>query len=538
MPEAFDLDDESYDPLGVGSRPVTPPTPPAVPPATPAEPPRSPASPGALPPSTQSLRPPSTARVSPTTTGGSTPTGSVPSRARHGDTSSLGGDTGPRTGEPTTGRPTQVGVPPHTKASDLLRGHPNYKKQESGDSKPMMPLLTNERTSTRFDDTVRWLLTASGIAAALVLIYYLFGLFHGDLSKEVFGPLVDADKQRIFANLDLAHNVMSWSLAIAVASMVYLFYDEASAAYLMVAVALVLQVIFPLLVTQYFDLAKTAPSDASQHMSMNAAAAAWIPGIPGIVLVLVEIARKFVSGLEEQKLKRRYLKYGQGQTAIKMDKPRNIFLGDCWNLPFCRDSIRAKCPIHLGRRGPCWRSKRGCMCDESIVLNASNADWKKEMAAGAESLASPASRLKGRVSAGPIVSGNQSLSMAFKKERCRQCVIYNTHQEHKYKALVFLAFVAVGFALYTFSGDLLQLVSVGYHNLDAMAAHLSFQGGVASAPSLGRHNAAAPAATPDVLGAGADLSGPVGWVLVIILTMVLLSNLLQAIEYVCFKLKI
>jgi hypothetical protein len=350
--------------------------------------------------------------------------------------------------------------------------------------------------------------------------------------------LSHTDKQRFLDNLGAAHAVMTWALLIGVGLMIFLFYDEASAAYALVAVALVLQILFPLLVSQYFALARLTPSEASQTLCSYAAQVAWIPGIPGILLVILEIARKFVAGLEEQKFKRKYLKYGQG--VIKTEKLRNVFLGHCWNMPFCRENVRVRCPIYLRHRGPCWRNKRGCMCDETIVLAAKSPDWKNTVASAGETLGPlPSAKIKARVAAAAAApNAGQSLSTAFKNERCRQCVIYNLHQEQKYKALVLLAFVAVGIAFYLYSGDLLKLVAFGYHRIDQIAAHLSFSAQTPAQPTDVAHQGV-PVVTTSTpfIGTAADLSGPIGWVVLVIVTMLLISKVLQLIEYACFKLK-
>lgn len=597
MPETFDLDDEPYDPLG-GKRPDAPPSPPSAeappgrapsrslnseapdatqqrPSSSQARPPSAanvPPAPGRVAPPTGNI-PPASGRVAPPTgnippasgrvappsarppsgtgaVGGSPnrpagsvhPTGSVPSRASRPLTG--GATSGPVSGEDTGGASSagagtapgaQVGVPPHSKASDLLRGHPNYKAQD-GDGHSLLPILTAERGNTRFDDFARWLLTIAGLVALAALGYYVWGICSGSLAKETYGVLSHDDKARILQNLDNVHMVMTYSLLVAVAAMIFLFYDEGTAAYALVGLAIFLQVLFPILVTQFFALDKLAPSDASNHLCANASDVAWIPGIPGIVLIVMEIARKFITGLEEQRFKRKHLQYGKG--VLKADKTRNVFLGNCWSLPFCRENVRARCPIFLRRRGPCWRTKRGCMCDESIVLAASGGDWKKSVAQAQDQIDnSPAGKIRARVAAEPTPRvAAQNLSTAFKRERCRQCVIYNYHQEQKYKALVFLAFVGVAAAFYFYSDLLITWVSWGYHHLDQVAQTYRFD--PQAAPQHTTSGKTLPSQEPSMVSAAADLSLPVSWVVLIIVTMILLSKVLQAIEYACFKLKI
>jgi hypothetical protein len=180
------------------------------------------------------------------------------------------------------------------------------------------------------------------------------------------------------------------------------------------------------------------------------------------------------------------------------------------------------------------------MCDETIVLNASAGNWKQTVTSAVQKIeigSSDASKMIEQTQ--HHVSVNRTMSMAFKKERCRQCVIYNMHQEQKYKALVFCAFAGLAAALYFYSGDLLSYVSIGYHGIDHLMANLSFSTQAAPAATTVKHLAGSPVqAAQPALGAGEDLSVPVSWAVLIIASMIGLSYVLQLIEYACFKVKI
>jgi hypothetical protein len=369
-------------------------------------------------------------------------------------------------------------------------------------------------------------------------VYYLIGLFSGSLSTEAFGRLDSANQARIYTNLQLAHNILEYALIVVVGCMLFLFYDEGAAGYGLVIGAVFFQVLLPLIGSQYFALARTNEGAAAHQLYKDAAEVAWIPGIPGILLIVTDLIRKFINGLEEARFKRKNLQYGQG--VAKAAKSKNVFLGFCWNMQYCRPEIKTKCPIFLRKRGPCWRNKRGCMCDETIVLNANSDNWKAQVASADAQLQGGAAGSKPKPKPVPIQSTHQQLSAAFKRERCRQCVIYNTHQEQKYKALVAATFVLCGYAFYQWSPLFLNTVITGYHQFDNFAQHISFTASSGAAkptdPTDGR-----PKATTgeEVMAkAGSDLSAPVAWVLLIIVSIVVLSKVLNFIEYCCFKLKI
>jgi hypothetical protein len=238
--------------------------------------------------------------------------------------------------------------------------------------------------------------------------------------------------------------------------------------------------------------------------------------VPGFILLIWEVARQLVSKLEIAKTAKANLKYGQGMT-LKQAKIRNQFLGPCWNMPYCRETVRSKCPVFLGKRGPCWRNKRGCMCDETIVLNAASGNWK-------ETVASTVTVLEGRKSkASQAISAQQGLSSEFKRERCRQCVIYNTHQEQKYKALVAVTFGAAAAFFVLGSGQLISLTEQGYDWFDSVLGRFSFNGSTGPTANAMQQ---------------VHLDAPVAWVLLTLVSIIVLSKVLQFVEYCCFKIKI
>lgn len=111
------------------------------------------------------------------------------------------------------------------------------------------------------------------------------------------------------------------------------------------------------------------------------------------------------------------LKYGKG---VKEESDRqNVFLGKCWQLPYCRKFVRERCPIFHAKR-TCWRERVGCMCEEEVIRVAM------------ENKPIP----KNQLLDGSAIPRNHRLNEKQKAERCRNCVIYNEHQRHKYKAVV------------------------------------------------------------------------------------------------------
>ena len=149
-----------------------------------------------------------------------------------------------------------------------------------------------------------------------------------------------------------------------------------------------------------------------------------IGGSIAIFTILMEVMSRMKLRAREG-MKAETIKYGKG---VKEERDvQNVFMGKCWQLPFCRKFVREKCPIYHARR-TCWRERVGCMCEEEVIRNAM------------EGRVIP----KDMVAAAKFIPYNTKLPLEAKAERCRQCVIYNEHQKHKYKLALPMTLIGIG----------------------------------------------------------------------------------------------
>jgi hypothetical protein len=202
----------------------------------------------------------------------------------------------------------------------------------------------------------------------------------------------------------------------------------------------------------------------------------------------------------QQGFKADQLRYGKG---MKEEQDRqNVFLGKCWQLPFCRKFVRERCPIYHSRR-TCWRERVGCMCEEEVIRNAM------------ENRAIP----KDEVAAANYIPINNKLTLDQKRERCRQCIIYNEHQKHKYRLLLPSLVVVFGALYVLLRPAMLGTMNAVVERLDAVVGIATFR--------------------PANIGSSVEASPiPVPEVLLFCLMVILLAYCLKALEFVVFKLKI
>ena len=172
-----------------------------------------------------------------------------------------------------------------------------------------------------------------------------------------------------------------------------------------------------------------------------------------LVILLVDISLR-VKQRAQQGAKKDSLKYGKGVTE-ESDR-KNVFMGKCWQLPYCRKFVREKCPIYHAQR-TCWRELVGCMCEEAVIRVAMEGK--------------PVS--KEALLSGAAIPRNNKIPDSAKRERCRNCVIYNEHQKHKYKLA--MPVVIIGYALFyiLFKGPLADMISRFFDRGTKLATDLS-----------------------------------------------------------------
>lgn len=178
-----------------------------------------------------------------------------------------------------------------------------------------------------------------------------------------------------------------------------------------------------------------------------------ILGVVAVLVIVIDVANRTKTRMKTG-TKADQLKYGKG---IKEEAgTQNVFMGKCWQLPFCRKFVREKCPIYHAKT-TCWKELVGCMCEEAVIRNAM------------ENKPIP----KDALLASNMIPRNNKLTEVQKKERCRNCVIYNEHQRHKYKA--YMPATVGGFVLVyaVFHGPLIAAVNGLVNSVNKMVHGLT-----------------------------------------------------------------
>ncbi len=222
-------------------------------------------------------------------------------------------------------------------------------------------------------------------------------------------------------------------------------------------------------------------------------------GLVAIAVTIVDLSSRVKNRLTHGS-KADTLKYGKG---VKEDVDRqNVFLGKCWQLPYCRKFVREKCPIYHARR-TCWKERVGCMCEEKVIQNAMQGTVQIP---------------KDIVAAARYIPYNTKLPMEVKIQRCRQCVIYNEHQRQKYKLALPTALAGMAGIWVVAREPMKEALGVMLTGADKFVGQATLQGKKT-------------VTDPTHMAVFREL-------LVILLMVMILAYLMKLIEYLFFKIKI
>ncbi len=377
-------------------------------------------------------------------------------------------------------------------------------------SRPPRRPSSNKRMSTRLEDTARSIWLFAALISVLLLVYLLIGLLGGAWANPAYKGLAHADRVRNLGNIALVFRVLQASTLVTLVALLIVTYRDEGIGYVMLALGALFYAGIPFITAQVYSVRGFTPSQASGLVLTGLQSLSWLFTVPGIVWMLYDLYRRFQSAAEIAAINRASTKYGANVEKQVQTKQKQRFLGKCWELPYCREMIREKCPIFIRRKGPCWHYKEGCMCEERIILQAVIAtDWKQRAARANTEYNIAQQAAKSR------------LTPADKRERCRNCIIYNEHERQKYKALTTAAVVGLPILAILNGSWLQKAVSTIMASLEYVMERFSFGDSGGGISFLhGRPSAA------------------IEWILIGALVLIIMSQVLRLIEFVCFKIKI
>ncbi len=398
---------------------------------------------------------------------------------------------------------------------------------------------SNERFVQTLMDWMRKAMQLSAVASIVLFAYILWG-FLGP-GAEQWGSLTPAARLRITQNLQGAIGYLNVSVGILLITVCVLFVDEESLGYSMITVGAVLYYGVPFLFDMFFPGQLATWSQTKNMAALSLYNELRLLGlfavVPGGLLTVRDIFIRCTDGGRRSQEDFTAMQYGGAtKEEAPVGAPLIGMLAKCWQLPFCRDAIRKNCPIYHAKTR-CWRERVGCMCEESVIRQAMDAVLHKEETAKDFDLSlDPAEEGIGKEPTIKIklpprvpttvnkrnvkIPHNPNLTMDQKKQRCRNCVIYNEHQRMKYQFFAPITVAAVPALAVWQMGPIADTLNNLLKTVDSAMVKLSLD---PSAKNLGVASSIPPAAQYVVLGC---------------LVVVGTTLALRFLEYCMFRLKI
>lgn len=360
-----------------------------------------------------------------------------------------------------------------------------------------------------------------GLAVAgLATLYLLINLFGGGVAA--YPSQTHDQKLHILSLIATAGKALQIGLVAAAIGAGIAYRTEEATGYALLGGAAALGLGIPYATRSFADAQTENP--AGLAILAVFVAASYAPAAVGAILVIRDIILRGISAMGDKSVDKTKMTYGTGAEADRLPT-RTSILAKCWEGGFCRDFIRPHCPIFLSRK-TCWKEKRGCYCEEEIVSAAAAKvqGVVLEMAPDPKynfaNAATPSG--VGQIGVSASASANMYrkpvLSLAQKKERCRNCVIYNEHEKEKYRILLPVIGLG-GIALCVmFAVPMRKAVDAALSMTQTIINKTAFQVGGA----------------PQIVHPGETVE----WIFVVVFGIMLISKLLQVLEWACFKAKI
>ena len=369
-----------------------------------------------------------------------------------------------------------------------------------------------------------------GLVVTVLLYGYLFyGLFSGTFLTAGKDHAARLHAVEVVGQLSLWLNIAVFATVLSGAA---LYYEEVAFGSTLVLLGAFLAYGLQFCIGFLFtSSARDLTSGTAAQLTLNEIhTSALMIAIPGALLLLRHTVMRLFTGRHQIG----GLKYGDNTVRTERRGPAIKALAKCWELPFCREAIRPRCPIFQART-KCWKEGVGCMCEENILTLAMSDQPATQPQVGmqvgfvpigdliAKSELDKRASIQMRVGPrGVKIPVSPHLTTGQKRERCRNCIIYNEHQRYKYQLLSPPATLAVPLLVIWQFEALREWVKIALIRIDGFVGHISYT---------------VPGGSTNVAANVAD-NLPIVTMIILCLTFVFMTWAQRLLEYCVYKIKI
>ncbi len=381
---------------------------------------------------------------------------------------------------------------------------PGMSKQKPGpiDFSAVMPALDN-------------VLILAGVTVVLCLGFLFYVLLSGQLAVPIIqGTAVDI----LVRNLTIWRKVFLTALWVLVAVGLVRHYRMDSVGWLVALGGVGCWWLLPMLITS--KAVGGAPALAELSQSLIAALQANGGALVVIGLLRLVVGRVVAIAYSPRTAAGSRLpgSAALSEIAEKRAKARPSLMRKCWELHFCRGSLRVTCPRFLEGIS-CWKKKSGCYCDHDLASKLLSTVAAKHRVQVAQELDAAQSRAEAYHQA--MAARRQREARKKVRNPCRECPLYLEHQKYKYRVLAWVMYPLAALIV----AFLVPTLRNGYDRLDiyltdllarwSILPHKLTDAPIQYAPWLSAENA-----------------------MIVLVGIILLGIMLQLLEVAVFRLKL
>ncbi|NCO36652.1 MAG: hypothetical protein AUJ92_17860 [Armatimonadetes bacterium CG2_30_59_28] len=353
----------------------------------------------------------------------------------------------------------------------------------------------------KLEPAVRLITQASLILAIVCLTYILFAVFKGHLTQPT---------DQIVNNMRLVGNLCTIAIVVFAVFYMLLHLEENEVAIGMGALGAVFYFGFSYLIGFFLTRQGASANQATEVVNQKFISAGQFV----IGSVIVRFLYVFVVSLPELASRERkkanvgFEQQAKDASSTKVGRP-SVF-SRCWQLPYCRETVKKACPAFIARKS-CWKFGKGCYCDEEMIAKIVRGETGL-----ADSSRAGAAFLKADLAARTGAKPQQKT----KRPPCGKCYIYLEHQNLKHRAVGPVVIPVTVVILYL----LKDVIFTGYEQASG------FIGGLFKQFAFSPDKSAS--------GVGESLAQQTEYFILFILAVFVLIYVTKFIEFCIYKLKI
>jgi hypothetical protein len=365
-----------------------------------------------------------------------------------------------------------------------------------------------------------WGLRLAGLLLLLVTGYYIYAIAaHGG---QLFGGMASPTQrmspqefQRHIGNLELLTKLLTYASVVGIICALGRYYSYAETGFGLAVLGAALMFGMPFLVDHFAQQTLMQGVKAPKNLLAFGDPRLILKtqfsqaGLMLLAVGVVDLIVHAVIFMASAKSRRPKANAEAAKTASQVKKQKDQFFGPCWNLPFCRDTEKQLCPVRHSKK-PCWRTGRGCYCDQNIILTLSGGSAYAASRGSSGYLARTATVARPK-------------SYREKRDQCLSCPVYLHHQQQKYQVMAPLSIIgciaAVAYFLPAMRGGYPETM----RGIGRALSGFSFGPSAGGVPEWANNLAA---------------QEPLMWMLLIVAGMLAVAYLLQGVETMLYKLGI